>query len=49
MGAEIVGNRIKELMKIEGIKEKDLADNLKITLAQLEKNLEVKKNFILVR
>ena len=37
MEAKIVGNRIKELMKIEGIKEKELADNLKITSTELEK------------
>lgn len=49
MEAKIVGNRIKELMNIEEIDGKELADNLKITPIELEKNSMVKKNFILVK
>ena len=47
MEAKIVGKRIKELMKIEGIKEKELADNLKITSTELEKKLNGEEEFYL--
>ena len=45
MKPEIVGNRIKELMKIEGIKEEELANNLRITSTELEKKLNGKEEF----
>ena len=45
MEAKIVGNRIKELIKFRGVKEKDLADNLKITVSELEKKLEGEEEF----
>lgn len=45
MKPEIVGNRIKELMKIEGIKEEELANNLRITSTELEKKLNGEEEF----
>lgn len=45
MEPKIVGNRIKELMNIEKIDKKELADNLKITLLELEKKLNGEEEF----
>ncbi len=47
MEAKIVGNRIKELMNIEEIDGKELADNLKITPIELEKKLNGEEEFYL--
>lgn len=47
MEPEIVGCRIQKLMEVEGIKEKDLAKNLKITPIELEKKLKGKEEFYL--
>lgn len=41
----IVGNRIKELMNISKINKKELADNLNITLFDLEKKLNGEEEF----
>lgn len=45
MEPRIVGNRIKELMKRVKINEKELADNLNITLLELEKKLNGEEEF----
>lgn len=45
MEAKIIGNRIRELMQIEGIKEKELADNLNITPIELERKLKGEEEF----
>lgn len=45
MEPKIVGNRIKELMKRVKINEKELADNLNITLLELEKKLSGEEEF----
>ena len=47
MEPEIVGNRIKKLMEIVRINEKELADNLNITLHELEKKLNGEEEFYL--
>lgn len=43
----IVGNRIKELMKRAKINEKELANNLNITLFELERKLNGQEEFYL--
>lgn len=47
MKPEIIGNRIRELMKIENIDKKKLANNLEITQIELEKKLNGEKEFYL--
>lgn len=47
MEPEIVGCRMQKLMEFEGIKEKELAENLKITPIELEKKLKGKEEFYL--
>ena len=47
MEAEIVGCRIQKLMEFKGIKEKELAENLKITTIELENKLKGKEEFYL--
>ena len=45
MEAKIIGNRIKELMNIEAVTEGKLAQNLKLTLLELEKKLNGEEEF----
>ena len=45
MEAKIIGNRIKKLMEIEGIKTEKLANILEITSSELEKKLNGKEEF----
>ena len=45
MESKIVGNRIKELMNIEGISEKGLAKSLNLTVVKLEKKLNGEDEF----
>lgn len=45
MKPEIIGIRIRELIKIKNISEEILANNLNITLIELEKKLNGKEEF----
>ena len=45
MESKIIGNRIKELMNIEGISEKSLAKSLNLTVVKLEKKLNGEEEF----
>ena len=45
MESKIIGNRIKELMNIEGIGEKKLAKSLNLTVVKLEKKLNGEEEF----
>ena len=45
MESKIIGNRIKELMNIEGISEKSLAKSLNLTIVKLEKKLNGEEEF----
>ncbi len=45
MESKIIGNRIKELMNIEGISEKKLAKSLNLTVVKLEKKLNGEEEF----
>ena len=45
MEPEIVGYRMKQLMKIVKINEQQLADNLNMTLDELERKLNGKEEF----
>lgn len=45
MEAKIIGNRIKELMDMEGINFKKLAKSLNISLLELEKKLDGEEEF----
>lgn len=45
MESKIIGNRIKELMNIEGINEKKLANSLDLTILNLEKKLNGEEEF----
>lgn len=47
MEAKIIGNRIKELMNIEKIDMKELANNLDITVLELEKKLNGEEEFFI--
>lgn len=45
MEPKVIGNRIKELMNIEAVTEGKLAQNLKLTLLELEKKLNGEEEF----
>lgn len=45
MEAKIIGNRIKELMNIEGISKESLTKSLNLTLGKLEKKLNGEEEF----
>lgn len=45
MEPKVVGNRIKELMIIEKIDKKELADSLDLTMPELEKKLNGEEEF----
>lgn len=45
MESKVIGNRIKELMTIEKIDKKELADSLDLTMLELEKKLNGEEEF----
>ena len=45
MEPKVIGNRIKVLMNIEAVTEGKLAQNLKLTLLELEKKLNGEEEF----
>lgn len=45
MEPKVIGNRIKELMTIEKIDKKELADSLDLTMLELEKKLNGEEEF----
>lgn len=47
MEPQIVGNRIKELMKNKRIEEKELANSLNISIVELERKLNGEEEFYL--
>lgn len=49
MEAKIIGNRIKKLMKLEGIDKKELAKSLNITILELEKKLNGEEEFYITQ
>lgn len=49
MEAKIIGNRIEKLMKLEGINKKELAQNLNITILELEKKLNGEEEFYIAQ
>ena len=49
MEPKIIGKRIKDLMNIEGINEKKLANSLNITVLELEKKLSGEEEFYITQ